>query len=200
MRARVRWGSVRSVSEMRPEFVFIGPVCAGKSSVAELVAQRLGCPHVDLDDLRERYLGSVPGFDFERLRVARAQSQMAAVRYVEPAFVHSVERFLVDHHGCVFDFGAGHTCYVDPSHHGRVAEALRPFQRVVLLLPDADPARSVEVLRARCISERGEDWIFDGFDFIDYWVRNWQNERLATTTVITGERTPQEVADHLVPG
>lgn len=112
----------------------------------------------------------------------------------------SVEQLLADHHDCVFDFGAGYTCYIDTSHHARAANALRPFRRVVLLLPAVDSARSVDILRARCASSRGEDWIFDGFDFIDYWVRNWQNGQLATTTVITGERTPEEVADQLVPG
>lgn len=73
---------MHSVGEERWEFVFIGPVCAGKSSVAKLVAERLGCPHVQLDELRERYLARFPGFDFERLRAARARSQMAAVHYV----------------------------------------------------------------------------------------------------------------------
>jgi hypothetical protein len=67
----------------------------------------------------------------------------------------------------------------------------------ILVLPSRDPSRSVEVLRARALTVHGHDWIRDGTDHLDAWVRSDQNRTLARHTVYTEDRSPDEVADEI---
>jgi hypothetical protein len=55
---------------------------------------------------------------------------------------------------------------------------------------------AVDVLRRRCIAERGDDqdWMIEGTDMIREWVGSEQNRRLADLTVVTDGRAPAEIA------
>ena len=105
-----------------------------------------------------------------------------------------IERLLAEHRDCVMSVGAGHTHYEDPALFARLERALGPFRNVVLLLPSPDPDRSVALLRERCVETRGTDWVHDGYDFLDHWVKDHCNRTLARATVYTEGRTPDETA------
>jgi hypothetical protein len=117
----------------------------------------------------------------------------------EPALAFAVEQVVSDYRGCVFDLGAGHTSFLDRQLHDRVARALSPFANVVLLLPSTDAARSVNVLRARC-QRRGHTWIHEGVDFIEHWVTDDQNRRLAKRILYTEDQDPDALVQQLLSG
>lgn len=182
----------------RHEFVLIGPVCVGKTAVARVLAERLGVAHVEVDRLWPRYFRECPDFDQAAFDRMADQPFLTRYRYWERAEPYTLERVLTEHHDCVFDLGAGYTHYQQPLLRQRAARALRPFTRVVLLLPSADRAESARVLRERSRLARGTDWVHEGFDFIGHWLCDGQNEQLATRTVVTADRTPEQVAGDLL--
>jgi hypothetical protein len=152
---------------------------------------------VDLDLLMHGYFKDCPDFKAVPYNDLARQSFLAAYRYSEPALAYSLERVLRDHQDWVFDIGAGYTSFLDHRFHARAAAALRPFSRVVLVLPDPGPAESVRILRSRCRKARQDDWIREGVDFIEHWVTDEQNRRLATEVVYTGDDEPAAVVTRL---
>src|SRR5205807_2047481 len=70
----------------RQEIVLIGPVCAGKSTVAQLLSSRLGVPWVDLDRIADPYYAA-EGWTPERM--ARERKERGFL-----AFIRSWERVL----------------------------------------------------------------------------------------------------------
>jgi len=175
---------------VRWEPVLIGPHRTGKSTLAGLLAARLGVPHVALDRLKASYLGRL-GFDAgagQRLRVR--EGFHAFTQHLKPYVIAMVEQVLAEYHDCVFDFGAGHSLFDDPEHVARLRTALAAFDNVVLILPSPDAERSIRILH-----ERSGPWVADGtpyFDFPAHEVRHSLNRLLATAVVYTDGQTPEK--------
>ena len=77
----------------------------------------------------------------------------------------------------------------------RVKQALRPFGRVVLLVPSADLVSSIDSLRERSVTQRGMSWVFDDDDFFERWVTSSCNAGPATHIVYTDGQTPAQTCD-----
>ncbi|MFD2079025.1 shikimate kinase [Actinopolymorpha cephalotaxi] len=187
------------VEPRRPEYVLIGPVCAGKTTLGARLAERLGVEHVQLDSIANDYYRIAPGWDADTYNALMADSFVAAYRHFEPALAFAVESVVRDHHDCIFDLGAGHTSFLDRRLHERVVSALSPFSNVVLLLPSADTMTSVRTLWERC-RQRGHTWIHDGVDFIEHWVTDDQNRRLADRVLFTEDRDPDALVEEILLG
>lgn len=178
--------------------ILVGPLAAGKSTLGALVAQHLGHPFVDIDDIAWSYCAEV-GWDLDRLLERdEAVGWVAAEREWEPARAHAVERAVPDHPDTVLAFGAGYTSFTGPEYADQVRRALAPVPDVVHLLPSPDPVRSVVVLRERAIASRGKDWIIEGHDWIAEWVADPLAAEVAAATVYTDGISPEESAEQLV--
>ncbi|MFI2366327.1 shikimate kinase [Promicromonospora sp. NPDC019610] len=178
--------------------ILVGPLAAGKSTLGALVAERIGLPFVDIDDIAWAYCAEV-GWSLDRLLERDdAVGWAAAEREWEPARAHAVRRVVEEHPEAVIAFGAGYTSFTDPQHADQVRRALAPVPDVVHLVPSPDPERSVTVLRERAVASRGKDWIIEGHDWIARWVAEPLAGELAAATVFTDGVTPEESADQLV--
>lgn len=181
-----------------PAAILIGPTGAGKSTVGLLLADRLNLPSVSLDGVAEIYYNEC-NFGiavFQSLRVE--QGFLKTHRQWEPVRVHATERVIAEYGRVVLDLGAGHTHYEDPILFERVRQAISPCLDVILLLPSADLDRSMRLLREQCLSERDTDWIHDGYDFIEHWVKDSCNHDLATLTIFTEGKTPIETCQEII--
>jgi hypothetical protein len=187
---------------MDPTIILIGPIRAGKSVIAELVAKELHLPHYSLDDERWTYYHEIGYDEAEASRIAKSEEGMLALlRYWKPFEAHSVERIVAEHTGCVIDFGAGHSFYEDDALFSRVQAALAPYPNVFLLLPSPDPDESVRVLNerfAQLLAEEVGEVDPRLLDMNEQFVRHPSNYRLAKKTIYTNGKTPAETCAEIV--
>jgi adenylate kinase family enzyme len=181
--------------------ILIGPGGAGKTTLAKLLGESLGAPSFDLDDLRWDYYAEI-GYDRElERRIRQEQGFPAVAAYWKPFEIYSVERLFQDYPaGHVIAFGAGQSVYDDPAFAARAQKALAPYH-VVLLLPSADVDESVRLLNARIhLSEPDLPEAF--FEMIDginrYFIEHPDNARLATLTVYTKDKSPEQTQDEIL--
>jgi shikimate kinase len=183
---------------LRSEPVLIGPAFVGKTTIGALLAERLGLAFVDLDEVGDEYYraAGMSLADFRAEIETRGYSR--AHRWWQPARVAGVQGVLANHPRSVVALGAGHTHYEDEAYFHIVREALAPFVNVLLLLPEADVDRSVEILRHRALAGSDHTWFHDGRDWLREWCESAQNVALSTHTVCTADRAADETADHIV--
>lgn len=178
--------------------VLIGPPCTGKSTLAPLVADRLGRPHVSLDEARWAYYREI-GYDESFAAHIRATCGFAALAFFWKQFdVYAVERAVADHPRAIIDFGAGHSTFESSEALARARAALAACSHVLLILPFPDEATSIRVLRERTRALNVPGVFEQPFDWVEYFVRHPTNRLLATHTVYTEERSPSESCEEIV--
>lgn len=162
---------------MPPRVVVVGPPGSGKSTVARLVAQRLGAEVRDTDEDVERESGATIGDIFVEHGEAEFRRREAA----------AVARALGEHEG-VLALGGG--AVLDE----RTRRALAGLTVVFLDVGIKDAASRIGLNRDRPLllgNPRAQ------------WIRLMEARRpvyedVATVTVGTDGRTPDEVADEVV--
>lgn len=175
------------------EIILIGPIGTGKSTIGELLAQKLNIPQVSMDDLRFDYYNEI-GYDAELGRKIRETEGFWGIyRYWKPFEAHAVKRILADHQGCVIDFGAGHSVFEDGTLFAQVKQTLSAFPNVILLLPSPDHDESIAILN------EGEEWLKDMKPNInEHFVRHPSNYELAKQVVYTKNKSPVETCDEIL--
>ena len=183
---------------MSATIVLIGPMGAGKTTVGKLLSERLGLKNVSLDEIRQPYYDEA-GYDNDTAKQIHTERGMAGIlSYWKPFEAYSVERVLPDYDNCVIDFGAGHSVYDDDVLFERVKKALEPYPNVVLLLPSADKEEAIHILNTRIPPDVPAEIIPWYKEMNAYFVRHHANTDLATITVYTQGRTPDETCDEII--
>ncbi|MBL8164713.1 MAG: shikimate kinase [Anaerolineae bacterium] len=175
--------------------ILIGPMGAGKSTIGERLAQQLGRPWVQMDEVRFDYYNEI-GYDNNVARAKHQEGKAALFTYWKPFEVHAVERIVADHADAVIDFGAGHSVYEDPALLERAKRAIEPFPNVVLLLPTPDPDESLAILTERL--RQIPDFPPEAFQLNDHFLRHPSNQELAKITVYTHGKTPDETCTEIM--
>jgi shikimate kinase len=181
------------VGELRLDPVLIGPPEVGKSTVSALLASTLEVEHHELDRLRQGFYEEI-GFDMALNKKLYSEQGWAVMYAYWQVFApHSVERFTQSCRG-VLDTGGGSPVSTHPVLFSRIQRALAPFANVVLLMPDPDVERSMEILGTRtdpsemlAINQR-------------FMIETRCFEALATQVVYTGERSAEDVHDEVLAG
>ena len=186
---------------MKSIIVLIGPMSAGKSTIAQLLSEELGLPRIELDEVRQSFYNEI-GYD-ESLasKIAGDIGLKGLVKYWKPFEAHAVERAIEEFDNCIMDFGAGHSVYEDDLHFTLVENVLKPIKHVILLLPSPDLDRSVEIL-----NNRFSDLLLLEVGKVDpellllneYFVRHPSNGKLAKKTFFTENKTPEETCQEIV--
>lgn len=186
------------MEKFKTGIVLIGSVCAGKSTQGKLVAEAIGKKSISLDNIAHQYYETV-GFNRSQFeKTNKKYGFLEAYRQLKPFEAYAAQQVLQDYPDCVIDFGAGHSYYEDKSLFESVKQAAFGYSNIILLLPSPNLDRSVLILRQRSIQQRGWNWISDGCDFIEDWVKGNCNQYLATMTIYTEDKTPEETRDEIL--
>ncbi len=180
--------------------ILIGPMAAGKTTIACLLAQKLGLVQHELDEKRWEYYNEI-GYDRALAdQIFKEKGFTALARgYWKPFEIHAVERGLADFADGVISFGAGHSVYDDDTLFDRAQRVLAPYTNVILLLPCADLDQSAAILKERFIAqEPGVEPDPQALEMIDYFLRNPSNRRLAKQVVYTIDKSPEQTCDEII--
>ncbi len=177
-----------STGNIKTPILFIGPVRAGKSTIASLVAAKLGLPHVSLDTLRWDYYPEV-GYDDQLAKRIRAEAGFLALVFYRQLFdAHSVERVLGDHSDAVIDCGAGVGPYENRDTLYHVQQLFDPIPNIFLLLPSEDIEESLLILKGRDPNPPADL----KFDINAHFMRHPGYRSLAKHVLYTRDRTPDK--------
>jgi shikimate kinase len=178
----------------RTDIILIGPVRAGKSTLARLLSEKLSWTLVSLDELRRRYYREI-GYDDElAVTIRREGGFLALAIYWQLFDAYAVERVLAEHQNCVFDFGAGAGPAESTESFVRVQRALAPYLNVVLLLPSPDIEESLRILKARDAQPPADL----NYDINRHFLERGFYQRLACHTVYSVGKTPEESRDEIL--
>lgn len=178
---------------MISDIILIGSIRAGKTTVAALLAKKLGLPQRSMDEFRWKYYQE-KNYDEELAKQIREQEGFLGIyRYWKPFEAYAVERLLSEYSNCVVDFGGGHSVYEDDELFQKVQQILEPYRNVVLILPSPDREESIQIL-----NERNGGIFSNGVDFNEHFVKHHSNYDLAKFIVYTQGKLPEQTCDDIL--
>jgi shikimate kinase len=186
---------------MKSIIILIGPMSVGKSTIAQLLSEKLGLPRIELDEIRQTFYNEI-GYD-ESLasKIAGDIGLKGLIKYWKPFEAHAVERAIEEFNECILDFGAGHSVYDEELRFAMVENALKSIKYVILLLPSPDLDRSVEILNQRFTElQLREVGKVDQqlLRLNEYFIRHPANQKLAKRTFYTEGKSPQETCQEII--
>ncbi len=187
-------GDAARVNHVTLPVILIGPVNAGKSTIAVLLADHLRVSRASLDEVCWDYFQQEADYDeaVARQHFERG-GQTRALEYVIQFYPGAVERIVAGYPKSVIELGAGHSVYDDANQLARVKGTLSPYPNVVLLLPSPDPDESLHILKARWSNPCPEI-----VEMNEHFVRHRSNFELATILVYTKGKAPDETCEDIV--
>jgi shikimate kinase len=178
--------------------ILVGPMGAGKSTIAALLAERLKLERAELDELRWEYFKEMD-YDREAARKLHEQGDLfGLVAFMKPLEVQSIVRVVSEHQNCVIDFGASNSVFDDEALLTTVKNALAPIQNVILLMPSPDPDESMQILNARIPNEVPPENRAKFIELNEYFSRHSTNYTLAKITVYSKGQTAEQTCDEIM--
>ncbi len=174
--------------------LFIGPVRAGKSTLAQMVAQQLGLQRVSLDEVRWNYYAEI-GYDADLAKQIRTQGGFLAMLYYRRLFdAYSVERVIGDYPQSVIDCGAGIGPFENTDHLKRIQSLFQPLPNIFLLLPSPNIDDSLQILRQRDVNPPADLT----FDINAHFINHPGYQLLSKHTIYTKNTTPEATASEVI--
>ena len=174
----------------KSDIILIGPIGVGKSTLGELLSERLQQDLIDLDDVWIEYAKEI-GYDSDFARLLQTRGGFwASYMYRKEFCCYAVERALADHKNCVFALGAGHSVYETPPHLVRIQDALEPYPNVVLVLPSPDRSEALQM-----VLETRPDM---PSEIKEHLLIHHSNQTLARLTVYTKGKSPEQTRDEIL--
>ena len=181
--------------------VLIGPTGCGKSTVAPALAEALGMPWLELDDLRWSYYSEIGYSERQAEQVQGERGVEGLLDYWKPFELHSVQRLLEDYPtDHVLAFGGGQSVYTDEADVRLAAQSLAG-SRVVLLLPSEDVEASIGILLSRirvAAPELPDSMMASVESFTRQQFLSASNRRLANHVVYTADQPVAETVQAVV--
>ena len=160
--------------------LLIGPMGTGKSTISELISQKLKFKRISLDNrnqLQSIYIKRNKFKNFKNFEFILTGLVLSSLK--EPSII---------------DFGAGHSIYEDNELREKMNELCSEFSNIVLLLPSKNKDESRRILLGRRNILKGSNQDKDNWHFITAP----NNEELATYTLYEEEKTLEEIMSELL--
>jgi shikimate kinase len=188
---------------MKEIIILIGPIRAGKSTIAQLLSDKLSLPRFRMDILRFQYYKELEYDEELAKKIEDENGFLALVEYWKPFDVHAVQRILQDCTSGVIDFGGGLSVYEDASLLAQVEKELSPYQNVILLLPSEDSQESLSILNSRMEEKEYKEYfqsegISNRTELNKHFVEHHSNSKLAKHVFYTKGKSPEETCIEII--
>lgn len=166
----------------------MGPIGAGKSTQAALLAEALGQPRRVYDQVKGRYR-TAAGMDVgEAHRIQEEQGLYAMLCYMNEYKSRILGPIIDDHPGHIIDLGGGAQCFDEPEQVERARKVFAPIANVFLLLPSDDLETNI-----RTLPGLKEDYAINA-----YLIMHATNTLFAKQTVYTLGKSPEETTREIL--
>lgn len=129
--------------------ILIGPCGVGKTTIGQLLSQRIKIPFYNLDEYEPKYSLKI-GFDPKKAEeIKKQEGFFAYYEYCRQFFDKAVAKFLEEFSCSILELGGGHPIVPDAKKQKEIKEILQPYKYIFLLLPDQSIEKSLEILRKR---------------------------------------------------
>lgn len=134
---------------MRNEIILIGPMLAGKSSMALILADHFEFPIINIDQIKWKYLAEygLTQSHAENLLINYGVNEM--INFYKPYESLIVEKILSNYKKCIFDFGAGFSIYDDVFLQNKINKILFEYKNIFLILPSENMSLNKRILGER---------------------------------------------------
>jgi len=187
---------------MHTPIVLIGPMAAGKSTIADLLSKKLDIPRFEVDEHRWTYYAAQGYDNLKGEEIYKTQGINGLIKHWKPYEAETVVRVLADQPNSTIDFGAGHSVYDDATLFAKVEAALAPLPNVILLLPSADLDESVRICNECFIAQLSGENIEPDADTLalnEHFVKHPSNGRLAKLTIYTEGKSAEDTVAEIIP-
>jgi shikimate kinase len=168
--------------------ILMGPIGAGKSTLARLLSDELGQPRCSYDEVKERYWSKL-GLTKERAQAIHdEQGIYAMVSYMNEFKSQILGPIIADHPGHIIDLGGGAQCFDKPHQLERARKVLDPIINVFLLLPSTDLATNIRSLPG----------LKENYPINAYLIMHPTNEIFAKKMIYTSGKTPTETMQEII--
>lgn len=168
--------------------ILMGPIGAGKTTQAKLLAKKLDMPRCSYDDVKGQYwkdLGVKKSIvDF----IEKEQGEYAMISYMNEFKAQTVELIIKDHPDHIIDLGGGAQTFDEPHQIEKVRAAFEPISNIFLLLPSTDLQTNINTLPG----------LKQNFPINAYLIIHPTNELLSKKTIYTLGKTPEETANEII--
>lgn len=158
--------------------ILIGPSGAGKSTIAEELRKKTGMKKLCLDKISNVIR------DTELMRNFKTADEFNSYMISK-----TLERAKKNGLFGIVDFSARHSVYDDQEIFERVKSMLKPFKNIVLVLPDKDEEKSLDIMKSRATGDTKDNKKI---------LESPCNKELATMIVYGNNRQPLEIAEEIM--
>lgn len=162
--------------------LLIGPMWAGKTTIANIISTTLNMPRISLDNreqLNEFYSNEKSFNNFKDFEFYLTGSVLTTL--TEPS---------------VIDFGAGHSVYEDPVMFYEMSKLINKFTNVVYMIPSENKEESIQILNNR-ILQRNKNLSSQTLKDNRHFISMSCNEQLATIIQYTKDKTPEQISKEI---
>jgi len=168
--------------------ILIGPIGAGKTTQAGLLAEKLGMPRCSYDEVKGKYWRKF-GLDSDTARyIEEKHGTYAMLSYMNEYKYKTVCAIVREHPGHVIDFGGGAQTFDESHQIAKVQEVFKPLQNIFLLLPSPDLATNINSLPG----------IKEDYPINAYLILHPSNAIFAKQTIYTLGKTPLQIRDEII--
>jgi hypothetical protein len=174
--------------------LLIGPVRAGKGTIAHLIAAQLKLPRISLDELRWNYYRET-GYNDDLAREIRLHGGFLALMFYRMLFdAYSVERVLTDFPNAVIDFGAGIGPFENQGQLKQIQSLFEPIPNIFLIVPSKDLEESLRILEERDPNPPAALH----FDINAHFLQHPGYRLLAKHVIYTKDKTPEQSCEEIL--
>ncbi|OWY22045.1 hypothetical protein C7N43_09185 [Sphingobacteriales bacterium UPWRP_1] len=186
---------------MHKQIVFLGPMCAGKSTVAQEVAEMLDMQHLPLDKMKWYYYYKLGYSEVKGNNIYEEYGLPGLAKYWEQFDLYTIENVLKEFPNGIIDCGAGQTYYENEIERTRLKELFAPVNNLVLLMPTENLEESIQILNYR-MTERGKHRETDEIRLANEqnlrYIHNAVDNKLAKITVYTHNKSLEDVCTEII--
>jgi shikimate kinase len=187
---------------MKLPIIIIGPMHAGKSTIANLLAKKLSLPETSVDAIALEYYIK-HGINQKKMEeVMKSDNFHDYVDYMRPYELSAVLDMVNDFPDTIISFGAGHSYFMQKKDIEQILSIKKQTPNIFLLLPSKDKEETRKILELRMNEDRkgkmSDERLHTRNEVNTSFINSESNFLLADRIIYTDGKTPEQCCEEII--